>query len=85
MEVKEIGVGARMGMRGLKYRGIIEIAEDPKGGDFILVIGNGLREKWYRKWLKVNLPKGMWQVTCKKEEVPEALNKFLAENILGQG
>lgn len=85
MEVKEIGVGARMGLRGLKHRGLIEISEDPEGGDFILVIGNGLRDKWYRKWLKVNLPQGMWQVTCKKEEVPGALNKFLTENILSSG
>jgi hypothetical protein len=85
MEVKDIGVGARMGMRGLKSKGIIEIVEDPKSGDFILIIGNGLREKWYRKWLKVNLPQGMWQVRCNKEEVTQAVSKFLAEKILSQG
>ena len=85
MEVKEIGVGARMGMRGLRHRGLIEVTENPKSGDYILVIGDGLRDKWYRKWLKFNVPKGMWQVTCTKEEVPEALNKFLNDKILNQG
>lgn len=85
MEVKEIGVGARLGIRGLKQRGLIEISEDPRSGDFILIIGNGLRQKWYRKWLNVNLPRGMWQVRCNKEEVSQAVSKFLAENILSSG
>ena len=85
MEVREIGVGARMGMRGLKHKGLIEFAEAPKSGDMILVIGSGIREKWYRKWLKVNIPQGMWQVKCKKEEVPEAVSKFLAEHIMSEG
>jgi len=85
MEVKEIGVGARLGMRGLNQRGLIEISEDPRSGDFVLIIGNGLRDKWYRKWLKVNLPQGMWQVTCQRGEVPEVLDKFLSEKILTQG
>ena len=82
MEVKEIGVRARLGMRGLKNRGLMEISEDPKSGDFILVISKGIREKWYRKWLRINLPQGMWRVKCSKEEVSEAVNKFLSEKIL---
>jgi len=84
MEIKEIGVGARLAMRGLKQRGLIEIAEDPGSGDFILIIGNGLRDKWYRKWLKVNLPRGMWQVKCNREEVPQAVSEFLSERILSE-
>ncbi len=82
MEIQEIGVGARLRMRGLRNRGLMEISEDPKSGDFVLVIGKGIREKWYRRWLKINLPVGMWRVKCKKEEVSEVLNKFLAEKIL---
>jgi hypothetical protein len=45
MEIEEIGVGARLGMRGLKNRGLMEISEDLKSGDFVLVIGKGIREK----------------------------------------
>jgi hypothetical protein len=82
MEIEEIGVGARLGMRGLKNRGLMEISEDLKSGDFVLVIGKGIREKWYRKWLRINLPQGMWRVKCSKEEVSEAVNKFLSEKIL---
>ena len=78
MEIEEIGVRARLGMRGLKNRGIIEISENPRTGDFVLVIGKGTR----RKWLMFNLPEGMWRVRCKKEEVSEAVNKFLTERIL---
>ena len=82
MESEEIGVGARLGMRGLRNRGLMEISEDLKSGDFVLVISKGIREKWYRKWLRINLPQGMWRVKCSKEEVSEAVNKFLSEKIL---
>lgn len=81
-EIEEIGVGARLRMRGLKNRGMMEISEDLKSGDFVLVISKGIREKWYRKWLRINLPQGMWRVKCSKEEVSEAVNKFLSEKIL---
>lgn len=81
MEIEEIGVGARLGMLGLKNRGMMEISEDPKSGDFVLVISKGVREKWYRKWLRINLPQGMWRVKCSKEEVSKAMNKFLSEKI----
>lgn len=83
MEIKPVGVGMRLRMRGLRERGLVEIAEDPKSGDFVLIIGKGIRQRWYRKWLKINLPEGMWQVKCSKEEVPTAMNKFLTEKILG--
>jgi len=82
MEIEEIGVGARLGMRGLKHRGLMEISEDQSTGDFILIIGKGIRDKWYRKWLRINLPEGMWRVKCSREEVTVAVNKFLAEKVL---
>jgi len=82
IEIEEIGVGARLRMWGLKNKGLVEVSEDPKSGDFILVIGKGIRERWYRKWLKINILEGMWRVKCSKEEVSEAVNKFLAEKIL---
>jgi len=81
-EIEEIAVRARLRMRGLKNRGMMEISEDPKSGDFVLAISKGIREKWYRKWLRINLPQGMWRVKCSKEEVSEAVNKFLSEKIL---
>lgn len=80
MEIEEIGVGTRLGMRGLKNKGIMEISEDPKTGDFVLVIGKGIP----RKWGIFNLPHGMWRVKCSKGEVSDAVNKFLAEKILGE-
>ena len=82
MKTEEIGVGSRLGMRGLRNRGLIEISEDPRSGDFVLVISKGIRDKWYRRWLKINLPQGMWRVKCSKGEVPEAVKKFLSEDIL---
>jgi len=80
MEIEEIGVGTRLGMRGLKNKGIMEISEDPKSGDFVLVIGKGIQ----RKWGIFILPQGMWRVKCSKGEVLDAVNKFLAEKILGE-
>jgi len=82
MEIEEIGVGTRLRMRGLKNRGMMEISEDPKSGDSVLIISKGIRDKWYRKWLRINLPEGMWRVKCFKEEASEAVNKFLSEKIL---
>lgn len=82
MEIEEIGVGTRLRMTGLKNRGMVEISEDTKSGDFLLVIGKGIRDKWYRKWFRVNMPEAMWRVKCSKEEVSEAVSKFLAEKIM---
>ncbi len=82
MEIEEIGVGSRLRMRGLKNRGLMEVSEDPSTGDFVLVISKGIREKWYRKWLRINLPEKMWRVKCSKDEVSEAVNRFLAEEVL---
>jgi len=82
MEIEEIGIVTRLGMRGLKNRGMVEVSEDTKSGDFILVIGKGIRDKWYRKWLRINIPEAMWRVKCSKNEVATAVNKFLSEKVL---
>lgn len=82
MEIEGIGVGKRLGMRGMRNKGVIEISQDPKSGNFVLVIGKGIRDKWYRKWLRLNIPEAMWRVKCSKEEVAEAVNRFLSEKIL---
>ena len=82
MEIEEIGVGSRLRMRGVKNRGLMEVSEDPSTGDFVLVISRGIREKWYRKWLRINLPEKMWRVKCSKDEVSEAVSRFLAEEVL---
>ena len=82
MEIEEIGVGSRLRMRGVKNRGLMEVSEDPDTGAFVLVISRGIREKWYRKWLRINLPEKMWRVKCSKDEVSETVNRFLAEEVL---
>ncbi len=82
MEIEEIGVGSRLRMRGVKNRGLMEVSEDPDTGAFVLVISRGIREKWYRKWLRINLPEKMWRVKCSKDEVSETVSRFLAEEVL---
>ena len=56
-------------------RGLIQISEDRKTGSFVIVVGKGIR----RRRGVLNLPQGLWRVTCKKEEVKEAV---LMEEIL---
>ncbi|MDY6907949.1 MAG: hypothetical protein SV910_06950 [Chloroflexota bacterium] len=82
MEIEEIGVGAVLGARGLKNMGMIEVSQDPESGGFVLVISKGIRERWYRKWLRLNLPEAMWRVRCSREEVPQVVNSFLVERIV---
>jgi len=82
MEIEEIGVGSRLRMRGLKNRGLMEVSEDPSTGDFVLVISKGIRDKWYRKWLRINLHEKMWRLKCSKDEVSEVVSRFLAEEVL---
>lgn len=79
MKMEEIRVRDRTQMRGLKNKGLIEISQDPKTGDFILIMGKGIR----KKWLLFNLPEGMWRARCSKEEVLDVVKDFLAEKILG--
>lgn len=82
MEIKEVGIGARLGLRGLRQRGMVEICDDPATGEFTLFIGRGIRQRWYRRWLKVNLPEKMWQVKCSREELAGAIDRLLTENLL---
>ena len=78
MEKEKIGVWGRVGMRGLKNRGLIEISQDLKKGDFVVVMSQGIQ----RKWLVFNLPGEMWRVRCSKEEVLPVVNNFLNEKIM---
>ncbi len=79
MKMEEIRIRDRTRMRGLKNKGLIEISQDPKTGDFVLIMGKGIR----KKWLLFNLPEGMWRARCSKEEVLDVVKNFLAEKILG--
>jgi len=78
MKIEEIRVRDRIRMRGLKNKGLIEISQDTKTGDFVLIISKGT----HRKWLLFNFPEGMWRVSCPKEQVLDAVKDFLTEKIL---
>jgi hypothetical protein len=78
MKIEEIRVRDRMRMRGLKNKSLIEISQDPKTGDFVLVMSKGT----HRKWLLFNFPDGMWRTSCPKEQVLNVVKDFLTEKIL---
>ena len=78
MKMEEIRVRDRMRMRGLKNKGLIEISQDTKTGDFVLIMGKGT----HRRWLFFNFPDGMWRASCPKEQVLEAVKDFLTDKIL---
>ena len=78
MKEEKIGVCARIRMRGLKNKGIIEISQVRNGGDHVLIMSKGTK----RKWLVLNLPEEMWRVRCSKEEVLPVVEQFLTEKIL---
>lgn len=78
MKIEEIRVRDRIRMRGLKNKGMIEISQDPKTGDFVLIVSKGT----HRKWLLFNFPEGMWRASCPKEQVLKAVKDFLTEKIL---
>ena len=78
MEKEEIGVCARVRMRGLKNKGIIEISQDSKSGDYVLVVSKGIR----KKCRLFNLPEKMWRVRCAKEDVSGVVQDFLNEKLL---
>jgi hypothetical protein len=65
-------------MKGLKNRGLIQISEDRRTGDFVVIVGKGI----HRQWGVFNLPQGLWRVKCKKEEVAEVVGRVLMEKIL---
>jgi hypothetical protein len=78
MKMEEIRVRDRMRMRGLKNKSLIEISQDPKTGDFVLIMSKGT----HRKSLLFNFPDGMWRAECSKEEVLNIVKDFLTEKIL---
>ena len=78
MEMEKTTVRAMMTRRGLKNRGMIEISQDTKTGDFVIVAARGIR----KKWLLFNLPEAMWRGRGSKEEVLEAAKRLLADEVL---
>ena len=77
MERERIGVCSRVRMRGLRNRAMVEVSQDAKRGDYVLVMSKGIR----KKWLLFNLPEEMWRVRGSKEEVLDEVEGFLAEKI----
>jgi len=65
-------------MKGLKNKGLIQISEDKKTGEFVIIVGKGIK----REWGIFNLPQGLWRIRCNKDEVREAVDKILMEKIL---
>jgi hypothetical protein len=79
MEIEKLQMNRLMfAMKGLRNKGLIQISEDKKSGDFVIIVGKGI----HRQWGVFNLPQGLWRVTCKKGEVKEAVNRLLTEKIL---
>ena len=78
MKIEEIRVRDRMRMRGLKNKGLIEISQDIKTGNFVLTMGKGI----HKRWLIFNFPEGMWRAECSKEQVLDVVKNFLTEKIL---
>jgi hypothetical protein len=78
MKIEEIRIRDRIRARGLKNKGLIEISQDIKTGDFVLIMGKGV----HKKWLLFNFPEGMWRAECSREEVLNVVKDFLTEKIL---
>ena len=79
MEIEKIKMTQLISkMKGQKNKGLIQISEDKKTGDYLVIVGKGI----YREWGIFNMPQGLWQVRCSKEEVKEAIDKLLDEKIL---
>jgi hypothetical protein len=79
MEIQNMKLtGLVSAMKGLKNKGLIQISEDKKTGDFVVIVRKGIK----REWGILNLPQGLWRITCKRDEVREAVDKVLVEKIL---
>jgi hypothetical protein len=79
MEMEQIKLNKLMfGMKGLKNTGLIQISENKKTGDFVIVVGKGIQ----RQWGMFNLPQGLWRIICRKDEVREAVDRILTEKLL---
>ena len=79
MEIEKIKLTQLISkMKGQKNKGLIQISEDKKTGDYLVIVGKGI----HKEWGIFNMPQGLWQVRCSKEEVKEAIDKLLDEKIL---
>ena len=78
MEREKIGIWGRVKMMKLGNTGFIEISQDRKKEDYLLVMSKGIR----RKYLVLNFPEEMLKVRCAKEEILLVINDFLNENFL---
>lgn len=79
MEIEQIKLNKfLLGMKGLKNTGLIQISENKKTGDFVIVVGKGIQ----RQWGMFNMPQGLWRITCRKDEVRDAVDRILTEKLL---
>ena len=78
MEKEKIGVWGRVRMKGLKNRGLVEVSQDLKRAEYVVIMSAGIQ----RKWLIFNLPEEMWRVRCSKEEVLPVIDDFLKGKVL---
>ncbi|MEM3737244.1 MAG: hypothetical protein QXJ75_04060 [Candidatus Bathyarchaeia archaeon] len=76
MEIKEIRVRDRVGIRGLKNKGAIEISED-EAGNFVIIVGRRIERREM-----LTLPESMWRTDCSREELVKAVESFLTNQIL---
>ncbi len=77
MQLQQISTHDRARLRSLKYRGMMEIMEDPKSGEIVLVMSVGMS----KRWVLFNLPEGMWMARCSKDEVIDVIFDFLTQRI----
>jgi hypothetical protein len=77
MPLQQISSHDRASLRGLNYKGMVEIREDPKSGEIVLIMSEGMS----KKWVVFNLPEGMWMARCSKDEVIDVIFDFLTQRI----
>jgi hypothetical protein len=77
MQLQEIGTRDRSKLRGLDYKAMVEILQDPQSGEFVLIMSKGLS----KKWVLFNLPEGMWMIRCSKDEIIDVIFDFLTQRI----
>ncbi len=78
MKLEETRVSSMMWRRRLENKGMIEISQDRKTKEFVLVAAKGIR----RKWLLFSLPERMWTGRGAKKDVLEESKRLLDEVIL---
>jgi hypothetical protein len=79
MEIEKLQINPLVfAMKGLKNKGLIDVSEDSATGDYVVIVGQAI----HRQWGVFSIPKGIWRVTCKKEEVKEVVDKLLLEKVL---